>query len=324
MSREPRMRSRCAMTSPIEGSVIWSPVKSLWYSSLLIIGMTAGPVTWSWTASWLSGLLTTVTLCAGHSVGFHRLLIHRSFRCPLWLERVLVTVGTLVGMGGPTKMLYMHEIRDWSQRHPKCHAFFIHQSSLLRDWWWNLHCEIRLTHPPDFVPEPAVTQCRYYRFLDRTWLLLQLSLAAMLFAMGGWPFVVWGVCVRVPLSLTGHWIVGYLAHNIGPRTWQLDGHAVQGYNVTGLGLLTMGEAWHNNHHAFPESARFGLERGQNDPGWWFLCGLRKLGLAWDLQEPDDLPFRPELHRCTTEECSRSAGTAVRHGECSIRSHSRPR
>lgn len=296
MSREPRMYPRCAKTNPVEGTVVWSPVKSLWFFAMAAVTVIAGPVTWTWKASAVAGLLTAFTLCTGHSIGFHRLLIHRSFQTSKWLERTLVTIGTLVGMGGPRKMLYLHDIRDWSQRHPECHPFFIHQSSILKDWWWNLHCEIRLTHPPEFRPEPAVTEDTYYRFLDRYWMALQIPLAILLYAAGGWSFVVWGVCARIPFSLTGHWLVGYLAHNIGPRTWYLEGHAVQGYNVPGFGLLSMGEAWHNNHHAFPESAKFGLERGQNDPGWWFLCALNRLGLVWSLQQPKDLPERPELHR----------------------------
>lgn len=294
MSPVPRMRSLCALTNPMDGHVVWSPVKSLWFTAMSAGAIVFGPKTWSWDVSLMSCLLTMITLCTGHSVGFHRLLIHRSFKCPQWLEFLLVTIGTLVGMGGPKKMLYLHDIRDWSQRHPACHPFFIHQSGLLRDWWWNLHCEIRLTHPPEFRPDTAVINLRYYRFLDQTWMLLQLPLAAVLYWLGGWAWGVWGICVRIPVSLTGHWLVGYLAHNVGPRTWYLEGHAVQGYNVPGFGLLSMGEAWHNNHHAFPESARFGLERGQNDPGWWFLCGLKWLGLVWDLNQPKDLPHRPEL------------------------------
>ncbi|MCB1228389.1 MAG: hypothetical protein KDK99_21460, partial [Verrucomicrobiales bacterium] len=55
----------------------------------------------------------------------------------------------------------------------------------------------------------------------------------------------------------------------------------------------MGECWHNNHHAFPESARLGLEREQADPGWWALSLLKHWGLAWSLTEPIDLPPRPE-------------------------------
>jgi stearoyl-CoA desaturase (delta-9 desaturase) len=98
----------------------------------------------------------------------------------------------------------------------------------------------------------------------------------------------------VTVSLIGHWLVGYSAHNLGPRDWHLRGHAVQGHNVPRIGLLTMGESWHNNHHAFPGSARLGLSPAQPDPGWWALRVLHALGLAWNIKLPADLPERPEL------------------------------
>jgi fatty-acid desaturase len=296
MSPGLRMKSRSELTNPVDGRVVWSPIKSIWYLTMLTLAIVLGPLTWSWDVSVLSCLLTIITLGAGHSVGYHRLLIHRSFQCPRWLEATLVTIGTLVGMGGPRRMLYLHDIRDWSQRHQDCHAFFIHKSSIVRDWWWNLNCEIKLTHPPEFQPESRVINFWYYKLLDQCWIAIQIPLAMILYVFGSWPWVVWGICVRVALSLTGHWMVGYLAHNVGRREWYLDGHAVQGFNVPGLGMITMGEAWHNNHHAFPDSARFGLKPGQFDPGWWLVCSLRFIGLVWSVQTPDDLPARPELSK----------------------------
>jgi fatty-acid desaturase len=69
---------------------------------------------------------------------------------------------------------------------------------------------------------------------------------------------------------------------------------VQGHNVRFTSLLTMGESWHNNHHAYPGSARLGLHDGEWDPGWWVLLGLKKIGWASELRLPQDLPPRPEL------------------------------
>ena len=65
------------------------------------------------------------------------------------------------------------------------------------------------------------------------------------------PWLVWGIALRVAACVTGHWLVGYFAHNRGPRSWHVEGAGVQGYNVPYCGLITMGEAWHNNHHALP-------------------------------------------------------------------------
>jgi fatty-acid desaturase len=296
MSHTSRIQPHCAQTNPVHGRVVWAPVKSMWFVSILTVAIFAGPATFSWSALTVCGLLTTFTLCFGHSVGLHRLLIHRSFQCPRWLEYCMVFAGVLVEMGGPKKMLYMHDIRDWSQRQTHCHDFYIHRSSIGKDWFWNLHCELQLDHPPDFQPEVRVRESRFYQWLDRGWMLAQIPLALLLFALGGFPWVVWGICMRISLSLTGHWIVGYLAHNTGPQTWLVDGAAVQGHNLPGLGLITMGEAWHNNHHAFPESARLGISKGQNDPGWWLLALLSAIKLVWNVQQPGDLPVREELQR----------------------------
>jgi stearoyl-CoA desaturase (delta-9 desaturase) len=102
-------------------------------------------------------------------------------------------------------------------------------------------------------------------------------------------------------GMFGHWVIGYLAHNHGKVAREVRGAAVQGRNVRLASLLTMGECWHNNHHAFPGSARLGLAPGEWDPGWWVLLGLKHLGLVWALRLPEDLPHRPELVQYT--DCS---------------------
>jgi hypothetical protein len=95
-------------------------------------------------------------------------------------------------------------------------------------------------------------------------------------------------------GVCGHWLIGWFAHNHGDVTREVRGAAVQGHNVPLVSLLTMGESWHNNHHAYPGSARLGIAKGEWDPGWWVLCGLRRAGLGWNVKEPHHLPLRPEL------------------------------
>jgi fatty-acid desaturase len=83
-------------------------------------------------------------------------------------------------------------------------------------------------------------------------------------------------------------------HDVGRSSWHIRGAGVQGYNVAYCGLITMGEAWHNNHHAFPASAQLGLKEGEADPGWWVLMALARFGLVWGVKTPDLLPARPNL------------------------------
>jgi fatty-acid desaturase len=291
--RSPRMLD-AADTDALQGEVRWSPVKSLWIAGHTLAALVAGSIFFTWGALALFLATTAVTVCLGHSLGMHRRLIHRAYDCPLWLERLFVYLGTLVGMAGPYGMIRQHDIRDWAQRKPRCHAYLAHRSPILRDGFWQLHCELRLAHPPQLVMERRVAEDRFYRFIDRTWMAQQLPWAVLFFAIGGMPWLVWGIAVRVAASVTGHWLVGYFAHNRGPRSWHIEGAGVQGYNVRWCGLITMGEAWHNNHHAFPGSARLGLDKGQSDPGWWVLTVLARLGLVWGVKTPASLPRRPNL------------------------------
>ncbi|HZT50122.1 MAG TPA: acyl-CoA desaturase [Hyphomicrobiaceae bacterium] len=291
--RSPRMFD-APDTDAGEGVVCWKPVKSLWISAMTLAALIGGPVYFTWDALALFLATTAVTVCLGHSLGMHRRLIHRAYECPLWLERLFVYLGTLVGMAGPYGMIRQHDIRDWAQRKAQCHPYLAHRSSIWRDGYWQLHCELQLAHPPELIIERRVAQDRFYRFIDRTFMAQQLPWAALFFALGGMPWLVWGIAVRVALSVTGHWLVGYFAHNRGPRTWHVEGAGVQGYNVRYCGLITMGEAWHNNHHAFPGSARLGLGPGETDPGWWVLTALARIGLVWGLKTPASLPQRPNL------------------------------
>jgi len=199
-----------------------------------------------------------------------------------------------VGLAGPIGLLRQHELRDYAQRLPECHDYLRHGGSFWRDAWWQLHCELRLEREPAIHIEPRIVHDRFYRFLERTWMLQQLPPALLLFAIGGWGFVFWGTCARVAAGVFGHWLIGYFAHNHGGMHHVVDGAAVQGRNIPLTSLLTMGESWHNNHHAFPGSARLGLYAGEWDPGWWMLLALRKLGLVWNIRLPQDLAVRQEL------------------------------
>ncbi len=285
-----------AQTSANKGRIVWDATKSLWWFGHFL-GATAAIIWfWQWDAILAAAILTGVTICAGHSVGMHRLLIHRAFQAPLWLERLLVWLGTLVGMAGPFGMIRAHDMRDWHQRQTICPPHPSHGAGFWRDAWWQMHCRFDLRHPPQFVIEPLIANDWFFRAVERTWMLQQLPVALVLYAAGGWAWVLWGICVRIILSLTGHWAVGHFAHRTGHQGWRIDGLPVQGYNLPGLGLITFGENWHGNHHAFPHSARLGVEPGQLDPGFWLIRALERLGLAHAINTPESAPAREGLRR----------------------------
>ncbi|MGY3549857.1 hypothetical protein ACVWZ4_005217 [Bradyrhizobium sp. USDA 4472] len=220
-------------TDPLDGHVQWAPEKSLWLAGGHDHGRHRA----------CAGLLLLVGIYAlprgqrhhalrRHSVGMHRKLIHASFDCPLWLEHLFVYLGTLVGMAGPFGMIRLHDFRDWAQRQGACHDYSRHHAGFWRDAWWQLHCRLVLRHPPDFRLEPRLAGDRFYAFVERTWMLQQLPWALLFFAIGGMDWLVWGICVRVSVCVTGHWLVGHFSHTRGEQIWIIDGVAAQGATLS--------------------------------------------------------------------------------------------
>ncbi|MEG0819282.1 MAG: acyl-CoA desaturase, partial [Brevundimonas sp.] len=120
-------------SSPVSGRVVWDPVHSLWNGAMLTATLSLGATTFSLGALAVFVVTTGATLLLGHSVGFHRRLIHGSFDCPPWLERLLVWFGTLVGMSGPFWMIRTHDLRDWAQRQSDCHDYLAHRRPMAVD-----------------------------------------------------------------------------------------------------------------------------------------------------------------------------------------------
>lgn len=194
------------LCSVVDGVVRYSPVKSIWFSGMAAIAVIGGALTFSWTAFAIFVIVTGCVLLFGHSLGSHRKLIHDSFQCSKWLEYVLVYCGVQVGLAGPLGLLRQHELRDYAQRLPACHAYLRHGRGFWRDGWWQIHCDLVLDHPPAIHVEERIARDRFYQMVERTWMLQQLPPALLLFAFGGWSFVVWGVCARVTACIFGHWL----------------------------------------------------------------------------------------------------------------------
>lgn len=291
---KPVLRIDGSGASAVEGRPVLDFRKAAWNWSMIAGALVLGPLTFAWDAVLMACILTYASLLVGHSAGMHRMMIYKTYRCPKWLERTLIYVGVLVGMAGPFGILRIHDMRDWAQRQQACHDFFAHRRSYWKDIYWQLTCRFEFARPPRFKAEPEVADDRWYRFFEATWRLHQLLPAGLLYLVGGWPWVVWGVCVRVSVGIVGHWTITYFCHNPGPGRWRVKGASVQASNIPGIGILTYGECWHNNHHAFPELARIGLEKGQLDPSWMFIRWLGMMGWAKNIGLPRPADQREDL------------------------------
>jgi stearoyl-CoA desaturase (delta-9 desaturase) len=286
-----------------DGVVSFSAPKAAWFTTLLA-GSAAGVYLTFDPALILSDLSfffvsTGICVLFGHSLGMHRKFIHNSFECPKWFEYLLVHLGTLMGIEGPLGMMKAHDFRDWAQRQPEgeCHDYYGQQQHIILDSHWQMCCAVELKNPPVF--RSSAEQDPVYLWMQKYWMLQQVPWAILFYALGGWNWVVWGVFVRVLVGMYGHFLVGWFAHNEGrwsKLSWKVEGSAVQGQNVGSkiLALISAGESYHNNHHAYPGSAQLAQLPGEFDLGWWTLKFLEKLGLVWDLKTRDDLPPRPEL------------------------------
>lgn len=296
---------------PVAGVPVLDLPKAAWNGGMLFATLVFAAPLFNWSALALYLCTTYASLLVGHSVGMHRLMIHRTFTCAKPLERLLIYVGVLVGVAGPFGIIRIHDMRDWAQRQPACHDFFAHRRSFPVDLIWQLAFRFSFERPPALTIEPHFRDDPLYRFLERSWRVHQLPLALLFFALGGWSWVVWGICARVITSSAGHWTITYLCHNPGSGRWRVPGASVQASNLRGMGLLTYGECWHNNHHAFPESARIGLEPGQADPGWWMIRLLERAGLAHNVGRPRPAVSREDLAELTPKRLESRAELASR-------------
>jgi fatty-acid desaturase len=278
---------------PVTGKIKVDWGNLVWNGGMLAIALFLGPLFFSWSAFALFIITAAAALLLGHSIGYHRKMIHGSFDCPKWLERILIWFGAFVGMAGPMGIIRAHDRRDWAQRQQDCHPYFAHRSHPLRDAWWQIYCKLELDREPNFDFR-WVAADPFYRWLERTWRWQQLPVALLFFALGGWSWVIWGIAARVAIANHGHWLVGHLAHTQGPQSWLVKGAGVQAFDVPWAAMPTMGEAWHNNHHAFPGSARIGLYPGQSDWGYAFIRALEKCRLVWNVQTPETLGAREIL------------------------------
>jgi sn-1 stearoyl-lipid 9-desaturase len=231
------------------------------------------PSTFNWTAVGVAIFLHCLTIGLGISLGFHRLATHRSFTVPKGVEYFLILCGTLAGQGG---------VRGWVGYHRMHHLYADtmgdpHDSS--QGFWWS-HISWLMHEVPTrsklhhFTKD--ITDDPFYQFCHNHYVALQVVLAIGLYSMGGIPFIVWGIFVRLFIGFHSTCFVNSACHTFGYRVYEVGDRST---NCWWVALLTFGEGWHNNHHSSPTSAQFGWRWWEIDLGWQVIRFLEKLGLA---------------------------------------------
>lgn len=230
----------------------------------------------------LMGLTWFLAGCPGIGIGYHRLLTHRGFTTPKWLEYTLVLCGCLAVQGAPLWWVAWHrqhhqftEKRDKDPHTPKDGFFWSHMGWLIK--------QPPLMHSKDLLEMyvPDLNQSTFYRWLNRWWWIPIASLASLLLITSGWPAVGWGVCVPVVLCWHCTWLVNSVCHVFGSRRYTTNDNSRNNWWVA---LLTFGEGWHNNHHHQPTSAKHGRKWFEFDVNWYVIRILSVFRLTQGLKQ----------------------------------------
>ena len=248
----------------------------------------------------------------GVTVGFHRLFTHRSFATKKWLRGVFAVCGS-AAIEGP--------VISWVADHRKHHAFSdqpgdphsphvdhgVGWRGALRGLahahmgWLFLHTQrgARKRYAPDLIADPVVS------FVDRTFLYWAIGGLGAAFGLG-WLIggtltaaltgLLWGGAVRLLVLHHVTFSINSLCHFFGRRRFDTDDES---RNLAWLSVLSFGEAWHNNHHAFPTSAAHGMRWWEFDSSKLVIRGLEKAGLAWDVVQIDPARQQKKLLAETT-------------------------
>jgi stearoyl-CoA desaturase (delta-9 desaturase) len=260
------------MTRIGQGLVLVAVLAPFLATAYGIVQLWERAVTWRDLAL-LFGMYVPISL--GVTAGFHRMLTHRSFRAHPAVRALILVFGSMA-VEGPAI--------QWAANHLKHHALSDREGDPHSPVDGLVHSHLGWLFNYDRA-DPNVycrtlMRDRVVVFVDRTfplWVVLSLLIPL---AIGGWTGLLWGGLVRMFFVHHITWSVNSVCHTFGRRTFAT---ADRSRNQWMVGLLGMGEGWHNNHHAFPRSAVHGLDRWQLDVSAWVIAGFERLGLATDVQ-----------------------------------------
>jgi stearoyl-CoA desaturase (Delta-9 desaturase) len=232
----------------------------------------------------------------GITVGFHRQFAHSTFSTNIAVRIILAILGSMAAQGPVIHWVSNHrrhhQYSDQSGDTHSPHVYNEQKFARLRGLCyahigWMLNSEVTNSafFARDLLQDRAMAKVNQ---LYLTWVILGLAIPALLGGvmtatwMGVFQGFLWGGLVRIFLAHHATWSINSITHLYGSRTFDTREHST---NNIWLALPTAGEAWHNNHHAFPNSAKFGLEWWQVDLGYWTILMLKVLKLAWDVKIP---------------------------------------
>jgi len=252
------------------------------------LGTIAALFMFSWKALAVTVFLWWVAGSLGVGMGFHRLLTHRGYTTPKWVEYFLTVCATLTLEGGPIFWVATHRLhhqlsdKEGDPHSPRDGAWWAHVGWILVGEAKHNNTRLMSKYAPDLAKH------RFYVWLNNYHWAPNVILGVLLFIIGGWPMFLWGGCVRIVIGLHATWLVNSATHLWGSRRFLTRDDSRNNWWVA---LLTFGEGWHNNHHAHPTSARHGLAWYEFDPSWIQIRLLEMLGIAKSVRRPNDQPER---------------------------------
>lgn len=247
----------------------------------------------SWQNLLASAILWWVSGSWGIGMGYHRLLTHRGYKAPRWLERFLATCGTLAVQSGPIAWVTTHRIHhaftetDRDPHSPRNGTYWSHIGWIFRGTAQVQPEAAIQKYSPDLVRDP------YLVFIDKYYYMTSVIVGLGLWAIGGWTMVLWAIFFRTVVGWHFTWLVNSATHLWGTRRFATRDDS---RNNRLIAAITFGEGWHNNHHAFPRSARHGLAWHELDPNWIQIRLLEKLGLFKDVYAYELTGERGELYK----------------------------
>ena len=229
-----------------------------------------------WTAIAVAAFLYWLTICCGIGMGYHRLHTHRGYRIPLWLEYFLAVCGTMTLEGGPMFWVATHRIHHQNSdqtgdpHSPRDGAWWAHIGWIIFGEAKHNDTKMMARYVPDLAKDP------FYRWLNTYHYVPLVVLGLALLAIGGLPWLLWGVFFRVVLGLHSTWAVNSATHMWGSKRFKTRDDSRNNLLVA---LFTFGEGWHNNHHAHPVSSRHGLAWWEVDITYYQIKFLEWIGVA---------------------------------------------